>query len=994
MKASVARRCALALVAALVAALMAPHLAQATTAPAKAQPSPSPHDAMWSRRPFDMRTAKRAFQGKSSSSSSSAVRGYEGTNAPNPCYYSIWSDPANDAPELDATSYGALYDCPTGKWTFTVSTRDSWGPSELDVYAIALETDNNFNDGCNGIDYVLEGDYFQGTLEAALVRTPDCTQGDWFVASTAGITRASNSQIALAIPNSALGTPAPTSIRWAGSISGISEQGQDYIPDADSGGLQPLHYEDGFTGSACTVGVDSLHSSYAVVDNPQAAAAALQADGQPGATASGSGSGVVHFSGDPARAGATLARAGIKANVSPDLLRHYAATPNDPAFGQQWSLNAVNAPAAWDVTKGSPAVVVADLDSGVDPTHPDLQGKLVAGYDVLTSQPLSTTTNSDNVGHGTATAGIIGAATDNANQVASLGWLTSVMPVKIGDQNGALSSNTALGIRWATDHGAKVLNLSIGSPCIDGNEQAAVQYAQSHGVLLVASGGNEAQDGDRPDYPAAYPGVLAVAATDSANVPTSYSNYGSYIDIAAPGGSADGTAAHDIVVLAPGGGLAVGAGTSFSAPLVAATSGLLQAVNPNLTAASTRSLLMDTATDIWTPGRDGRTGAGLLNAALAVQTAALRAKFNPLPPARILDTRNGTGGAPTAPLGPNQTRTVKVTGVGNVPASGASAVILNVTAVGGTAGSFLTVYPSDVGRPLASNLNFPPGATIPNLVVVKVGGDGNVAVYNAQGNVDVIFDVVGWYGQTGDSYNALSPARILDTRDGTGGPGGRLGPNQSRPVTVAGMGGVPASGATAVVLNVTAVAPSDGSYLTLYPSDVAQPLASNLNFGPGQNIPNLVVVKVGSDGKVDVYNAQGTVDVIFDVVGWYGATGSTYGPLPPHRVVDTRDGTGTLQAPMAAGESRTIKIAGAGGVPGSGVSGVVINVTAVSPSAGSYLTVYPAGVSRPVASNLNFGPGQIIPNLVFVKLSSDGSVALYNDQGHVDVIFDVVGWFT
>ncbi|TMK83256.1 MAG: hypothetical protein E6G57_16110 [Actinobacteria bacterium] len=159
---------------------------------------------------------------------------------------------------------------------------------------------------------------------------------------------------------------------------------------------------------------------------------------------------------------------------------------------------------------------------------------------------------------------------------------------------------------------------------------------------------------------------------------------------------------------------------------------------------------------------------------------------------------------------------------------------------------------------------------------------------------------------------------------------------------VAGAGGVPASGATAVVLNVTAVAPSAASFLTVYPSDVGRPVASNLNFPPGVNIPNLVVVKVGSDGNVDVYNDQGNVDVVFDVVGWFGSTGATFGPLPPQRVLDTRDGTGGSVARLGPGEARAVKVAGVGGTPGSGISAVVLNVTAVAPSAGSFLTVYPS----------------------------------------------------
>ncbi|MBV8303634.1 MAG: S8 family serine peptidase, partial [Acidimicrobiia bacterium] len=482
-------------------------------------------------------------------------------------------------------------------------------------------------------------------------------------------------------------------------------------------------------------------------------------------------------------------------------------------------------------------------------------------------------------------------------------------------------------------------------------------------------------------------------ATDFNNQPAAYSNVGTYVDMAAPGGSADGNPAHDILLLKPDGTTASHAGTSFSAPLVAAAGALVLAVNPNLTAASVRSLLINTATDVAPPGPDAYTGAGILNAALAVQTAALRADFNPLPPARILDTRNGTGG-PASPLGPNQTRAVKVTGTGNVPANGVSAVVLNVTAVGPTAGSYLTIYPSDESQPVASNLNFPPGVNIPNLVVVKVGGDGNVIVYNAQGSVDVVFDVVGWYGSTGDSYNALTPSRILDTRNGTGGGGGRVGAGQTRALQVAGAGGVPASGATAVVLNVTAVGPSAGSFLTVYPSDVGRPLASNLNFAPGENIPNLVVVKVGGDGNVIFYNDQGTVDIVADVVGYYGSTGASYAPLPPQRILDTRNGTGGPAARLGPGQARAVQVAGVGGTPATGISAVVLNVTAVGPSAGSFLTVYPSGVARPLASNLNFAPGENIPNLVFVKVGPDGNVMVYNYQGSVDVLFDVVGWDT
>jgi hypothetical protein len=319
---------------------------------------------------------------------------------------------------------------------------------------------------------------------------------------------------------------------------------------------------------------------------------------------------------------------------------------------------------------------------------------------------------------------------------------------------------------------------------------------------------------------------------------------------------------------------------------------------------------------------------------------------------------------------------------------------LNVTATSPTVSSFLTVYPSDGARPLASNLNFSPGQTIPNMVVVRVGADGKVGLFNNAGTVDVIFDVVGWYGATGDSYNALSPQRILDTRNGTGDAGGAFGQGSQRSEQVLNVGGVPASGVTAVVLNVTVTEPSAGSFLTVFPSGTSKPLASNLNFTPGLTIPNLVVARVGNDGKVAVFNNAGSVQVIFDVVGWYGTSGQSYAPIPPARILDTRNATGDPLGAFGPGTQRSEKVAGLGGVPTTGVSAVVLNVTVTEPTAASYLTLFPSGTSKPLASNLNYTQDQTIPNLVVVRVGSDGKVAVFNNAGNVHVIFDVVGWFT
>jgi hypothetical protein len=233
-----------------------------------------------------------------------------------------------------------------------------------------------------------------------------------------------------------------------------------------------------------------------------------------------------------------------------------------------------------------------------------------------------------------------------------------------------------------------------------------------------------------------------------------------------------------------------------------------------------------------------------------------------------MDTRTGLGWG--GKLGHNSTATVTVRGMGGVPASGVTAVALNTTVTESTAGSYLTVYPSDATQPVASNLNFGPGQTVPNLVKVRLGADGKVKVYNAVGQVHVIFDVVGWYGGAGDGslFHSLSPARIMDTRLGLGW-GGKLGHNGTATVPVVSVGGVP-SGAKAVIVNVTATESTANSFLAVYPAGLAsRPTASNLNFGPGQTLPNLVIVKVGAEGRVNIYNAAGQVHLILDVVGYF-----------------------------------------------------------------------------------------------------------------------------
>jgi hypothetical protein len=216
---------------------------------------------------------------------------------------------------------------------------------------------------------------------------------------------------------------------------------------------------------------------------------------------------------------------------------------------------------------------------------------------------------------------------------------------------------------------------------------------------------------------------------------------------------------------------------------------------------------------------------------------------------------------------------------------------------------------------------------------------------------------------------------------------------------VTGSGGVPASGVGAAVLNVTVIQPSGGGYLTVYPAGSSRPTVSNLNFAAGQTIANLAAVKTGTGGAVTLYNGgSGTVHLTADIAGYYlsgpPTVAGAYGPLTPVRILDTRSGVGTPAATVPAGGSVTLQVTGSGGVPASGVGAAVLNVTVTQAAAGGYITVYPAGSSRPTVSNLNFAAGQTIPNLTAVKTGTGGAVTLYNgSSGTVHLIADIAGYF-
>jgi hypothetical protein len=371
--------------------------------------------------------------------------------------------------------------------------------------------------------------------------------------------------------------------------------------------------------------------------------------------------------------------------------------------------------------------------------------------------------------------------------------------------------------------------------------------------------------------------------------------------------------------------------------------------------------------------------------------------FVPLSPVRLLDTRD----APVpvqgcrGPVAQQRQIDLDVLGRGGVPREGVSAVVLNVTGVSPTAGTFVTAWPSGEARPFTSNLNLTPGDVRPNLVTAKVGAGGRVSLYNNGGSTHLVVDVVGYF-TTGPAQTRLvpiNPERAFDTREAAWAPA--VGPGQTRRFTVAGgpLTRVPA-GVSAVAVNVTGIGPTESTYLTVFPG-TSVPLASNLNLRPGQVTPNLVTVPVAPDGTIALYNFMGSVHVAGDVVGYFTtdpAVTSAFVPINPERAFDTR--LGSYAPALAGGEVRSFVVSPSplGRVP-AGATGVAINTTAVQPTLGTYVTVWPTGEPRPFASNLNAVPGEIAPNLVFAKIGDGGRISVFNMQGSTHVVGDIVGYF-
>lgn len=382
---------------------------------------------------------------------------------------------------------------------------------------------------------------------------------------------------------------------------------------------------------------------------------------------------------------------------------------------------------------------------------------------------------------------------------------------------------------------------------------------------------------------------------------------------------------------------------------------------------------------------------GLQGVPSSTVASTVESDIVPLPPTRVLDTRSGLGVAAPGPVVAASPIDVALAGIGPIPAAGVDAAVLNLTATGATAGTFVSVWPSGDTQPNASVLNVVPNQAFANLVVAKLGTDGQVSIANGLGSVHVIGDVVGWV-PTGSAMVSVTPNRLLDTRVGTGvAVAGQVGPGQTVDLDVLGRAGVPTSGVDAVWLNVTATAATASSFVTVWPAGSQRPTASALNVSSPRPVPNLVLARVGSNGRVSMYNDTGSVHLIADIVAYVGAASSVVS-LTPGRIVDSRQGVGVRPGRIGPGESVTFDAIGVGGVPSAGVDAVIINIAAVAPSGRSFVTAWPGGQPRPTASVLNTAAAVTVANLAIVPVGTDGTVSLYNDVGDLHLLADVVGY--
>ncbi|MDP9394617.1 MAG: S8 family serine peptidase [Actinomycetota bacterium] len=682
------------------------------------------------------------------------------------------------------------------------------------------------------------------------------------------------------------------------------------------------------------------------------------------------------------------------AEVERDVVRRASDRPDDRAYlpgitvsdgssaRQYDDLRIVRAEEAWDLTTGSSSVVVAVLDSGVRTSHRELRYKVVPGYDVVAGDRVP----EDRVGHGTAVAGIVAADTDNGAAIAGVGRDTRIMPVKVLGNDGSGSDfYVARGIRWAVDHGAHVINMSLGGAGSTSVLAEAVAYARAHDVVVVAAAGNSGAAAY--EYPASYPGVISVGATDDRGRLTSFSTYNDRVTLAAPG--------QDMVSLWQGDDQSVAfphAGTSFAAPVVAGAAALVRARFPEDSAEQVRERLVSTARDAGPRGLDTAYGYGVVDVAAAL--GAPRASALPETPPTWTD-------APDVPA-----RAVPLRASSSHDISRSDDIDWFYADVSAGKQLEVTVTPRSRGR--AQGLD----------AVLAVYDSGlrrlRFRDYRALDEAERLRVVV---PRTGRYYVSVRNANA------SSGPSVRYSLTRAvvRATTTAARAGTqlwfaslaPLPAATSVSrrtsVTVRSARPLDPASVTsrsfaLLDGVTGRRVSATVRYDATSRRATLVpaqtlrrstpyVVRVGRGLR----DTRGTA--LTRSTQWSFTTaapgGLRFAPVPARRVLDTRTGLGVRAGAVGGGGYVDLDVTDTAGVP-STAKAVVLNVTGVTPTGPSVVAVSPtpsSGTSSPATSDLHLRTGETAANQVTVAVGSGGRVRFTVSGKSVHLLAHVAGYY-
>ena len=685
--------------------------------------------------------------------------------------------------------------------------------------------------------------------------------------------------------------------------------------------------------------------------------------------------------------------------------------PTDPnAFYIPWRAD-MGLADVWPTTGGD-GVIVAVLDTGVDATHPDLAAQVLPGRTFFGGSGGAGTAGcaTDSGYHGTHVAGIVAGVADTAH-IYGVAPAAQILPVCVLNGGSGTLADVAAGVVWATDNGADIINMSLGAAGMTSDPvmDAAMAYAATHDVLIIASAGNNGGTVPaEPNYPAQNDLTMAVAAAGTtycygAGVIAPFSNrYPGTVDITAAGSCIYSSvpASYDATLV---GNLS---GTSMSAPAVAGAAALLRSALPAYSAVQIRALMEATAQDLGTAGRDDIWGHGMVRPDLALAHAA----GNPPPTTTtvVAPTTAPSTTSPTTTVAPPTTTTppvltpdgarlnmvtsrrvhdsrrtspLRAGGVLTVDTDlpGVAAVV-NLTAIAADTGGYLSAFAPAAGStcarttvPATSSLNFVAFDVRAAASIVNIS-DGVLCVYSSA-PTHVLVDVSGYLDERADGagLELRDPIRLADTRSL-----GRVGGDSVLRVTLP----LPTA---AVQLNLTAVAPERDTYVTVFParngrcSAADRPDVSNLNLAAGAVRPNTVIAD-GSNGVICVYSSAPT-HVLVDLTGSFSQASSVgFFPITPRRLLDTR-ATGSRVAARSSASGSYDQFAG--------VRAFQANITAVGADGEGYVTAYRCGTTPADTSNVNFVGGEVSPNGGALGVSAQG-LCLYT-SAPVHLLLDLTG---